>query len=223
MCTTAPAKRAQCATCLRPQSRCICPWIRPIAHQIEVVILQHPREVARAKGTARLLHLSLLHSRIVVGEVFARSELQSLLTQPLQDGAAEPAPRQAVLLYPGTPQDPALGLLTPRLLAQDWKAEPSRLRLIVLDGTWRESRKMLYLNPLLQPLPRLPLHEQPSSRYLIRKAQRPDQLSTLEATCAALSQWEDGPEKFQPLLNAFDGFVAQQLGYRKTCQRDPSV
>ena len=220
--TTAPAKRAHCSTCLRPQSSCICQWIRPIAHEVEVVILQHPSEVHQAKGTARLLHLSLPHSRIVVGEAFAPAQLQSLLNQPLTDGATEPAPRQAVLLYPDTPQDPALGLLTPQLLAQDWKADPSRLRLIVLDGTWRESRKMLYLNPLLQPLPRLPLHEQPSSRYLIRKAQCPDQLSTLEATCAALSQWEDGPEKFQPLLNAFDGFVAQQLGYRRTCRRQHS-
>ena len=38
------------------------------------------------------------------------------------------------------------------------------------------------------------------------------QFSTLEATCAALAQLEGSVEQFQPLLNAFDGFVAQQLG-----------
>ena len=53
----------------------------------------------------------------------------------------------------------------------------------------------------------------PASHYLIRKAHRPDQLSTLEATCAALAQLEGSAEQFQPLLTAFDGFVAQQLGY----------
>ena len=43
-------------------------------------------------------------------------------------------------------------MLAPALLH-----DPSRLRLIVLDGTWRKSRKMLYRNPLLQQLPRLSL------------------------------------------------------------------
>lgn len=93
---------------------------------------------------------------------------------------------------------------------------PAQLRLIVLDGTWRKSRKMLYLNPLLQQLPRLQLQGMPASHYLIRKAHRPDQLSTLEATCAALVELEGNAEKFSPLLSAFDGFVAQQLGYRLT-------
>ena len=100
-------------------------------------------------------------------------------------------------------------MLAPALLR-----DPSRLRLIVLDGSWRTSRKMLYRNPQLQQLPRLSLQDMPASHYLIRKAHRPDQLSTLEATCAALMQLESSAEQFQPLLTAFDGFVAQQLGYR---------
>jgi DTW domain-containing protein len=83
-----------------------------------------------------------------------------------------------------------------------------------LDGTWRKSRKMLYLNPLLQQLPRLALRDLPPSSYRIRKAHKPDQLSTLEATCAALAQLESDAGRFAPLLRAFDGFVAQQSAYR---------
>ena len=83
----------------------------------------------------------------------------------------------------------------------------------MLDGTWRKSRKMLYLNPLLQQLPRLALQDMPASRYRIRTAHKPDQLSTLEATCAALAQLEGSAAPFLPLLAAFDGFVAQQLAH----------
>ena len=54
----------------------------------------------------------------------------------------------------------------------------------------------------------------PASHYLIRKAHRANQISTLEATCAALAQLDGSAERFQPLLTALDGFVAQQLGYR---------
>ena len=78
---------------------------------------------------------------------------------------------------------------------------------------------MLYLNPLLQQLPRLALSQTPASRYLIRKAHRPDQLSSLEATCYALEQLEQSAQgsqdkpRYLPLLEAFDGFVAQQSAY----------
>jgi DTW domain-containing protein YfiP len=85
-----------------------------------------------------------------------------------------------------------------------------RLRLVVLDATWRKSRKMLYLNPLLQALPRLPLRDTPPSHYLIRKAHAPDQLSTLEASCYALAQLEGDAHRYDRVIAAFDGFVAQQ-------------
>jgi DTW domain-containing protein len=210
--------RLSCAVCLRPQSSCICQWITPTQHQVEVVVLQHPLEVAQAKGSARLLHLSLPHSALAVGEVFTEAALQALISAPLdsQTPALPPAfkPRYTILLYPDSPQDQALGLPAPPALAPERLRDPSRLRLIVLDGTWRKSRKMLYLNPLLHALPRLALRDMPASSYRIRKAHKPDQLSTLEATCAALAQLESDAGRFAPLLRAFDGFVAQQSAYR---------
>lgn len=194
------APRPLCPACLRPQRTCLCAWRTPTDHAVEVLVLQHPLEVAQAKGSARLLHLCLPHSRLVVGEAFADARL---LTAPW---GTRPAPQQVLLLYPDT-----VGMPRPPVSAQP--LHPARLRLVVLDGTWRKSRKMLHLSPPLQQLPRLPLHDVPPSRYRIRKAHRPDQLSTLEATCAALAQLEGDPARYQPLLAAFDGFVAQQAGY----------
>ena len=202
--TPIPPVRAHCATCLRPRRGCICPWVRPVAHAVEVLILQHPQEATQAKGSARLLHLCLPGSRMVTGEVFDEAALRALLA----------GPKLSVLLYPETPQGGALNLPAPPTLAPERLAHPAGLRLVVLDGTWRKSRKMLCLNPALQELPRLALTSQPASRYRIRKAHRDDQLSTLEATCAALAQLEGSTEHFAPLLTAFDGFVEQQLALR---------
>lgn len=200
-------KRPQCANCLRPQSACICQWVTPIESVVEVLILQHPLETHNAKGSARLLHLSLPHSRLLCGEVF---DAQVFASQRKHD----------ILLYPDTLADSAIP--EPPTLDPAWLQDPSQLRLIVLDGTWRKSRKMLYQSPPLQHMPRLALQGLQASRYLIRKAHKPDQLSTLEATCAALMQLESQPEKFQPLLNAFDGFVAQQLAWRSAGQEKKS-
>lgn len=178
-----------------------------------MLILQHPLEVDHPKGSARLLHLSLPRSRLVTGEVFADA---ALLAAPFEAaGAVAGTPRHNLLLYPDMPQHQLMGVPAPPALPAGWLREPSRLRLIVLDGTWRKSRKMLHFSPPLQQLPRLSLQGLPLSRYGIRKAHRPDQLSTLEATCAALAQLEGHAEKFRPLLTAFDSFVASQLAYRQ--------
>ena len=220
------AKRATCERCLRPLCTCICQWVTPVAHRVQVLILQHPLEVAHAKGSARLLHLCLPHSRMLTGEVFdipaCLAWMDAQGAQEVQQahfGGATPGhPRHNILLYPGTETGQSHNNQLPSALAlqtvPDLLQRPSQLRLIVLDGTWRKSRKMLCLNPALQQLPRLSLAPLQASRYLIRQAHRPGQLSTLEATCAALAQLETQSDQFEPLLKAFDGFVAQQAGYR---------
>jgi DTW domain-containing protein len=205
MTSTPPTQRAHCNRCLRPRGVCICRWITPTAHAAEVVVLQHPLEAHSAKGSARLLHLSLLRSQMATGEAFAEQHLQALLYEPVFSEAA----KQPLLLYPRSPNEPAAIAVPPEMLR-----DPQQLRLIVIDATWRKSRKMLHLNPLLRRLPRLALHDTPTSRYLIRKAHRADQLSTLEATCMALAQLEGNAARFAPLLCAFDGFVAQQMNQR---------
>ena len=162
--------------------------------------MQHPLEVAHAKNTARLLHLSVPGSRLVVGEAFDADTLQALM----------PSDRTNMLLYPPTRSD---GHAAPAVLDPAALTTPDRLRLVVLDATWRKSRKMLHLSAGLQSLPRLALEALPPSRYAIRKAQQPGQLSTLEATCNALAQLEGDAAHWQPLLAAFDGWVAQQQVY----------
>ena len=192
-------------------SGCICHWIQPTTSATEVLILQHPLEVKQSKGSANLLGLSLLNSRIVVGESFAPTQLHELLnaswTANPSSITPEPVPKHAVLLYPeGSQRNAYAGQSASNLCAG-----PAQLRLVVIDATWRKSRKMLHLNPLLERLPRLRLDAVPRSKYLIRKAHRPDQLSSFEATCLALNQLEGPDLKFERLLVAFDGFVSQQI------------
>lgn len=195
-----------CPVCLRPQSACICALAQPVQARTQVLILQHPQEVQEAKGTARLLHLCLPTSRLEVGEVFAPLHLQQWLHSPWH---CADEPHQTLLLYPQTPDQPASLTLA---------AEPGTgnlalpRRLVVLDGTWRKSRKMLYANPLLAQLPRLALTDTGPAGYTIRKAQRSGQLSTLEAAAfalQALEAWPAGAPPLQALQQSFEGLLAQ--------------
>lgn len=193
-------QRPSCTVCQRPSRACICRWTAPTANLTEVLLLQHPLEAGNAKNSLRLLELSLARRTVMVGEQFAPALLSLLLDGP------EPTDPRPVLLYPDTPG------LAPTPGAVDI-GQP--LRLVVLDATWRKSRKMLALNPALQALPRLALQMPPPSRYLVRKAHRAGQLSTLEAVCHALARIEGDQARYLPLLSAFDGFVAEQLAWRR--------
>ena len=196
-------KRACCSRCARPMRTCLCQWIVATPNQIELIILQHPLEVNNAKNSARLLQLSLLNCRVYEGETFSDDFLHNLIVRD---------EKKSLLLFPQTPGVSSNPLeptdSTPALPVQQTSVQQ---RLIMLDGTWRKCRKMLYLNPVLQQLPRLSLDHCPPSRYRIRKAHADNQLSTLEASCYALQQLESNAVDYTPLLNAFDGFVAQQL------------
>ena len=123
-------KRLRCAACLRPGATCLCDVAAPVAHQAEVLILQHPLESSHAKGTARLLHLCLPRSRLEVGEVFDVESLQSWLTAPWHGAAPNTPPGigpRTVLLYPPSPPDPALPLIaSPPYPPHGWPATPPR-------------------------------------------------------------------------------------------------
>jgi DTW domain-containing protein YfiP len=183
---------------------CICALISPIANRVEILILQHPDEAPNAKNTAGLLHLSLKNSQLQIGENFAAQDLDSWLFADQ---------KQPLLLYPEIPEYKALGLTTPQPLPALNLMAAKQLRLVIIDATWRKSRKMLYLNHALQSLPRMMLTETPASIYKIRKAHSENQLSTLEASCYALQQLEQQQVDYAPLLTAMNLFVGQQSAF----------
>jgi len=202
------SKRQACNICLRPLKTCLCVYVQQVSNQVSLVILQHPLEVHESKNSARILHLCLKNSQIEIGE-----QLSNALLQKIEEDSA-----YNLLLYPKTPEEKSLGILpppeiNPDYLARGLKGELPRLRLWVLDATWRKSRKMLYLNPALQAMPRLSLEKCPPSQYKIRKAHSENQLSTLEATCYALQQLEHHTVDYSPVFNAFAAFVTAQHAF----------
>ncbi len=194
------SKRQSCANCLRPKITCICHLVSAVNTDIEVLVLQHPLEVFETKGTARLLHLSLPNSKLLIGEVFDENVLLTT--------------KNTLLLYPTTPEDYSLGISEPPAFDATWLNDLKNIRLIIIDGTWRKSRKILCKNPYLQTLPRLILDDLPAGQYTIRKARKPHQLSTMEAASAALAQLQGEMVKFAPLnlaFSAFNALIAAQM------------
>lgn len=194
---TPSPRRLLCQSCLRPAAACICAAVSAVSLQTEVLILMHPDEVDHAKNTGRLLHLCLPNSRVLTGAQWADQALQDALF-----GAWDttPPPDHTVLLYPDT-----------NSCQPPQESRDAGVRLVLIDATWRKSRQMVAAHPLLQALPRLSLQDTPLSRYAIRKAHEPHQLSTLEAARLALVLLEpQNADQITSLDQSMEQFVAFQ-------------
>jgi DTW domain-containing protein YfiP len=165
---------------------CVCSLIGPgHASQPEILIVRHHWEAFKSTGTARLASLALSNLRIVDMAAENPAPVRQALTE-LSD---------AWLLYPDGGPETSPAVASPQTL-------------VVLDGTWRQTRKMLRRLPELSRLPRysLPPAAGDQGRDRLREPPRPGARSTLESIADALSQL-DSPECGRRLLDLHQAFV----------------
>lgn len=187
-----PKAPSRCERCLRPARHCLCALIPLIPTRTQLLVIQHPSEHRHALNTARLLVEGVAGAQLLITETLAAdSPWHKLLAD---------SDWQTEILFPGA-GIPRVGI------AADMQ-RPRRL--VLLDGTWRKARKLLYLNPLLQRLPKVALPEGLHSRYRLRKIPHAGALSTLEAGVEALQRIEPETD-FSPLLKPFEALIDGQI------------
>ncbi len=189
-----PAHRELCLRCRRPGRACWCPHLRPVESATRACILQHLGERKTAIGTARMAHLSLPNSELHLGVCFEDHPR-------VREVAAAPG---TALLFPGE------GALDPATL----RARPPAT-VIVVDGTWSQARQVIKRNPFLQALPRLAFTPERPSNYRIRAEPSAACVSTIEALVHLLGAVEGAPERFRPILEAFDRMIDLQIAERE--------
>lgn len=194
--------REKCPDCLRLKPLCLCDAITPFEPPVEVVFLQHPLEQNQVKGTAFLTHRCLKGSQFLVGEKFSNEQLSPYLTET----------KKTFLLYPSDD-----GVNRSEVVnAADMVAIESleSVRILVLDGTWRKTRKMLFLNPELAALPRVQIHPKAPSVYSIRKQKNATSFSTLEAVKQLLIELDPSFSFARNLDQIMAELVAQQKKFQ---------
>jgi DTW domain-containing protein len=157
----------RCPRCLLAVARCVCAEIPTVATRTRVLIVRHMMERHKPSNTARLAALAIPTCEVVDYGLAAGAPL-----------AFEPG---AWLLYPGG--ETGTG------------AAPRQL--VVLDGSWPQTRRMAQRIPALRGLPRLSFPTRPAVERM-RRAPLPEGMATLEAIARALEVLE-GPEVARPL------------------------
>ncbi len=209
--------RPHCYRCDKPQSMCLCSYLRPIPNAVGIHILQHRREHRHALGTARLLRLGLASVHVHVLDLQGNGGLSTPVALPAGAG----------LLYPSAD---ARDLAT---LAE----EERPAHLVVIDGTWAHANRIYRDTPWLSSLPRYSLSPSEGSRYRIRSEPRLECLSTVESVVAALRCLQPDLEGTEMLDSAFDRMIDAQIAAsaqestpvrtkrirRRVCQAVPDV
>lgn len=195
--------RATCLRCRRPESVCYCRHLTSIETRTRVVLLQHPRERDVAIGTARMASLCLPQAEIHVG---VRWQGTSVLRRALSDPE-----RPAVLLYPG---EGAIDVVR--------EPPPGPVTLVVVDGTWWQTKKVVRENPELAKLPRYAFTPKTPSEYRIRREPSDTCVSTIEALVHVLGALEGDPRRFEELLVPFRAMIDAQIACERARPPGPS-
>ncbi len=206
--------RQRCAYCQRASAACVCTFVARQENHIPIVVLQHPDEAHRPLGTVRIMALGLSHVSVFVGVDFNPAILG--------DGLGEPYQRPLLLYKQKNSSAPSgehrTDSCVPEHISVDVSkpeqfSETSRIKgdaIVLLDGTWRNTREMLLRNPWLQALPTVSLLNPPASKYRIRKARQNDGLASIEAVALLLSKMQSGFDA-DKLLRPFTAMIEYQI------------
>jgi DTW domain-containing protein len=202
--------RITCNICYRPELLCYCSVIKPIDNRIKITIIQHPTEQKHPFNTGRIIDLCLTNSELIVKKSLSTLDLDSILSIP------------SVLLYPDMAWLPDVEKLTLTLdnsLPQVATAEKNEFvksikQVIIIDATWRKSKRIMFQHQRLQHLPRINLIGSLETNYRVRKGSEIGGLNSIESCFHSLSFLE--PESnFANLLTTFEKMVSLQLNHSK--------
>jgi len=183
--------------------------VRPFTSWPTFAILIHPNEAKRNIATGRMAHLCLSNSELIQGFEFNHNaRVNALLQNP------EYYP---VVLYPGGNSVN----LTPLTVTERLNLFPANRQplLLVIDGTWDTSRRMMRLSENLHSLPRVCFFPNKPSTFRVRKQPTDQCYSTLEAIHHVIDLLlpeqaaADHPMPHDNLLVVFNAMVEQQLRF----------
>lgn len=190
-----------CFRCFLRHAWCLCHRIPTIKTQVEYVIVRHFKEMYKTTNSARLAHMALANSTMVEFGIWGYDFDHSVL-----------AGDHVYLLFPSVDGSSGLYLPEEDKVLQEY---PRPDKLVILDGSWRQARRMTRRIKELRSLPHLTLSPAPEDTKRIRKPPHVWKMATIEAIARAVEEFE-GPQQAdlldQLFLDLFYHYHAMRRG-----------
>jgi DTW domain-containing protein YfiP len=175
------------------------------------LILYYDDEVLKPSNTGKLI-ADLIDDTYAF--IWQRTEVEPELLKLLSEDHWFP-----VIVFPEAYADATRTVLKGGLVVPEGK----RVLFILLDGSWREAKKMFRKSPYLNNFPVYSVDPIELSRYQVRKAARDHQLATAEVASVLLRQLNE-PHNAEILEAWFDLFSYRyQKGVMKKNRGDPEA
>ncbi|MBD3896648.1 DTW domain-containing protein [Halomonas sp. ML-15] len=198
----------RCEGCNLPTLNCLCPFRVEAQSHAQVWLLTHPLEHHKPTNTGRLIGDVLPATRVFTWQRTAPDEaLLALLDDPRY------AP---FVIFPDDQPDYAERVVG--MQAVTTVTQQARIPVfIIIDGTWRQARRIFRKSPYLDRLPVLPLRTQRQTRYRLRKPASQAHLCTAEVAIELLRQAGDGDAAavLDDYFDAFNDSYASSRTYHK--------
>jgi len=191
----------RCERCGLHVQFCVCPLLPTIANRMAVHVVVHWRESFKPSNTARLAVHMLTNCNLVVrgGPTPEAGRDVELALRSLD-------PDRTLLLYPDENAVPI------EAIRDDGAGIDAVTSLVVPDGTWSQTRRLVRRHEALRKMRWVRLRAQ-DTQYVLRRGSESGLLCTLEAIAEALGILEGSTCK-DGLMRGFATWQAQALKIR---------
>ncbi len=172
----------RCPNCDLPALNCLCPYRTRAESEARVWLLTHPMEHHKPTNTGRLIRDVLPDTEVFT---WYRTLPDPRLLALLDESRYAP-----FVVFPDDQPDYAESVVGMDAVATQ-KAHGRIPVFIILDGTWRQCRRIFRKSPYLDSLPVLPLVTERLTRYRLRKPVSAAHLCTAEVAAELLTQSGD--------------------------------
>ncbi|MFG1490862.1 DTW domain-containing protein [Oceanospirillum sp. HFRX-1_2] len=198
----------RCTGCLMAKDFCICD-LRPenVRCRAQVWLMMHPEEIYKPTNTGRLLADCLPETQVFY---WYRTNPDPKLLTLLADEQYQP-----FIIFPDDMDDYAHRVVS---FEPEREKSPEKIPVfIILDGTWRQARRIFRKSPYLDNLPVLPLKTDRLTRYALRKPASDQHLCTVEVGIELLKQAgeSEAADAVENYFAAFNRRYAESRGLRE--------
>lgn len=187
---------------------CVCSALPHVENRTSIHLVVHWRELAKPSNTARLASAMLTRCNLLV-----RGGPNPEAGRRVESDLAALDSKRTWLLYPDVNAEPIERLM------ETIGADERPTALVVPDGTWSQTRRLIRRYDALDQLKRVRLPDQ-DTLYLLRRGRSPGLLCTIEAIALALNAI-DGPSVGEPVLRGFRDWQTKALQLRGVSREQP--
>ncbi len=187
----------RCPNCRINNHFCVCVHLNPFEIKTNISLIVHVSELKLTSNTAQFVEKLLPEQ----AQIFIRGRVnEAFEAEPILARSGRP-----LFLFPDEDSQE---------INEDFKAKyPGPYHLIVPDGNWNQAKKVKKREPKFDKIPTVKLAPGLIAEYKLRKAPRPDWVSTFEAAAYAIGAIE-GVDPQVRMMSFFRKWVQATLDSR---------